>query len=72
MNCFQFCFNFAFEFNLRRYSKGPDGQQQIRCQIEISGRFTEGVFATTGGPRQGLTLVDFSAESEPFPTQKAL
>jgi len=46
--------NFAFEFNLRRYNQ--------LAFVAV----TVGCFAGTG---QGLTLVHFSAQPEPFLTQ---
>jgi len=53
----QFCFNFAFKFNMRRYSMAPD----------------DAAPATTApwAEWQGLTLVHFSAQPQPFLTQNS-
>ena len=35
VNCFQFCFNFAFKFNLRRYSAAPGGMSMSATRQEV-------------------------------------
>jgi len=50
IKCFQFCFNFAFKFNLRRYTKAA-------AQVAHEG-------GGGGANRQGLTLVHIRAQLE--------
>ena len=56
INCFQFCFNFAFKFNLCRYIK-----------VTLGG-YTSLTFGDTekGAFRQGLT----SSERETYPERE--
>jgi len=38
MNWFQFCFNFAFNFNLRRYTVAVDGDANGQITVVEAGR----------------------------------
>jgi len=33
INCYQFCFNFAFKFNLRRYTKDLAKSMALLCVV---------------------------------------
>jgi hypothetical protein len=61
-NCFEFCYNFAFNFNLRCYGQGA-GRRRLRGDRGRGRRSGQGA-----GRRQGLALVHFSAQPELFLT----
>jgi hypothetical protein len=80
MDCFQFCYNFAFKFNLRRHiTVKPDsatvflGQAAITGQVtarytygeDLTGTFTLSVWQRSGDGRN-LHSVHFSAQRKRF------
>jgi len=66
INRFQFCYNFAFNFNLRRYILGP-----LLLELGVNPRHgrtivsfsvsTEAALSLT--PHQGISIVPFSAST---------
>ena len=60
VNCCQFCYNFAYRFTVRRYTLVP-----LPAAAPCAGMPVCFLHV-----RQGLTLVHFSAQPEPFLTLK--
>jgi hypothetical protein len=69
---FQFCFNFAFKFDLRRYNKvklvnGVNVTSDPVLKVEGVADFE---YPCEEGGQAGLTLVHFSAQPEPYMSPK--
>ena len=76
INCFEFCFNFSFEFNLCRCMKepilcAPNDPDDARTLSDVTGDKIDEVFigSCMTNIGQGLTHVHVSSQPEPFLTQ---
>jgi len=67
-NVLQFCFNLAYIFNVRRYSKDVNIAGCMRRWREIPTAVKNTLFESCNHG-QGLTLVHYSAQPEPFMAQ---
>ena len=54
INCFQFCFNSAFKFNLRHYNQGSVDYTLKISMVEIYNEEFKDLLANTGGALERL------------------
>jgi len=70
LNCFQICLNFAFNFNLRRYTPDLASLQEscdaFRSQVYTAGTPASFTISVKDIYGRAFQLVHFSAQPEPF------